>query len=65
MFSVIVGTLGATSEDDVDILVTGSLDDGSKTILGNAHESVGVRGGFHGIDGDTDTPISSYVEECR
>lgn len=64
MFSVIVWTLGATSEDDVDILVAGGLDDGSKAILGNTHEGVGIGSGFHGIDGNTDTSIGSYVGEC-
>ena len=65
MFSGIVGTLGATSEDDMDILVTGGFYDGSEAILGDAHEGVGVGSGFHGIDGDTDTSISSYVGEYQ
>jgi len=65
VFSLIVGTLGASSEDDVDILVTGGLDDGSKAILGDTHESVGVGSRLHGIDGDTDTSISPYVGECQ
>ena len=65
MFSSIVGTLGATSEDDVDILVTGGLNDGSEAILGDTHEGVGVGSGLHGIDGDTDTSVGPYVRECQ
>jgi len=59
---VIVRTLRATSEDDMDVLVTGGLDDGSEAIFGNAHEGVRVGGGLHGINGDTDASISPVLE---
>lgn len=62
MFSVIVGTLGATSEDDVDILVAGGLDNCGETLLGNTHKGVGVGGRLHGIDCNTDAPIGSCYE---
>jgi len=63
VFSVVVRTLGATPEDDMDVLVTGGLDDGSEAILGNTHEGVGVGSGLHGIDGDADTSVSTCVRE--
>ena len=62
MFSVVVRTLGATSEDDMNILVAGGLDDGSETLLGDTHEGVGMGSGLHGIDGDTDTSVGSCIE---
>lgn len=61
MFSVVVGTLGATAEDDMDILVTAGLYDGGETLLGDTHEGVRVRCRFHGIYCDTDAPIGSYM----
>ena len=63
MFGAIVRTLRTTSKDDVNILVAGGLDDGSEALLGDAHEGVGVGSGLHGVNGDTDAPISSYVME--
>jgi len=62
VFSGVVGTLGATSEDDVNILVAGSLHDGSKTLFGNTHESVRVGSRLHGINGNTDASISSVLK---
>jgi len=57
VFSGVVGTLGATSENDMDILVSGGLDDGSKTLLGNTHESMGVGSRLHGVDCNIDASV--------
>lgn len=65
MFGVIVGTLGTTSEDDVDVLVAGGLDDCGKALLGNAHESVRVGRGFHGVHCNTDASIGSVLKANR
>lgn len=46
----------------MDILVTTGLDDGSETLLGDTHEGMGVRGGVHGIDGNTNTTVGSVLE---
>jgi len=62
VFGAIVRTLGATSKDDVNVLVAGGLDNGSKALLGDAHEGVGVGSGLHGVNGDTDAPISSVLK---
>lgn len=62
VFSIVVGTLGTTAEDDMDILVAGGLNDGGKTLLGDTHESVRVGGGFHGVHCNTDASISSILE---
>lgn len=62
MLSGIVGTLGTTSENDVNILVSGGLDDGGETLLGNTHEGVGVGSGFHGVNCNTDTSVRTCVE---
>jgi hypothetical protein len=40
VLSVEVGTVSSTSEDDEAVLVSGSLCDGSKTLLGDTHEVV-------------------------
>jgi len=65
VFSSVVRSLGATSKDDVDILVAGGLDDGSKTLFGDTHESVGVGSRLHGINSNADTSISSVLEADR
>ena len=67
MLGSIVGALRTTSEDNVNILVTGRLDDGGKTLLGNTHEGMGIGGRLHSIDGDTNASVSScekYNERC-
>jgi len=55
MFGCVVGTFGASTEDDMDILVPPCLDDGSETVLGHTHECMGIRRRTHGIDSDRDT----------
>ena len=62
MLRVVVRALGATSEDDMNILVAGGLDDGSKALLGDTHEGVRMGSGLHGVDGDTDASVGSCVE---
>lgn len=61
MLSTVVGTLRAASEDNVNILVAGGLDDSSQTLLSDTHESVGVGSRFHSVDSNPDTSISSYI----
>ena len=43
----------------MNILVTGCLDDGGKTLLGNTHEGMGIGSRLHGIDSDTNASVSS------
>lgn len=62
MLSGIVGTLGATSEDDVNVLVSSGLDDGGETLLGDTHEGVGVGSRLHGVNCNTDTSVRTCVE---
>ena len=62
MLRVVVRALGATSEDDMNVLVAGGLDDGSKALLGDTHEGVGMGSGLHCIDGDTDASVGSCIE---
>lgn len=59
---LVVGALGTTTEDDVDILVAAGLDDGGETLLGDAHEGVRVGSGVHGIDSDTNAAVGSVLE---
>jgi len=65
MLSRVVGTLGTTSEDNMNILVSGGLDDGGETLLSNTHEGVGIGGRLHSINGDTDTSVSTILESDR
>jgi hypothetical protein len=65
MLSGIVRTLGATSKDDMNVLVAGGLDDCGKTLLSHTHESVGVGSRLHGIDGNADTSVGSVLEADR
>lgn len=62
MLGGIVGTLGTTSENDVNILVSGGFDDGGEALLGNTHESMGVGSRFHGVNCNTDTSVRTCVE---
>lgn len=55
MLGCVIGTLSATTEDDVNILVSSCLDDSGKTLFGHAHESVRVRGGPHCVNSNIDT----------
>lgn len=62
MFTVVVRTLGTTSEDGMNILVARGLNDGSEALLGDTHEGMGMGSRLHGVDGDTDAPVGSCVE---
>lgn len=57
-----VGTLGAATENDVDVLVTSGLDDGGNTLLGDTHEGMGVRGRTHGINSNRDAAVGAVLE---
>lgn len=59
-----IGALGATAQDDVDILVSTCLDDCGKTLLRNTHEGVGVRGRAHRVNSDRNTAkaISNFPQ---
>lgn len=48
-----VGATAAAPEDDVHILVAAGLHNCGETMLGDTHERMGVRGGAHRIDSDT------------
>lgn len=65
ILGVVVGTLGSTSEDDETVLVSGSLCDGSKTLLGNTHEVVLGSSRANGINGHTQTAIGTVLEAHR
>jgi len=65
VLSSVVGTLGTTSENNVDVLVSGGLDDSSQTLLGDTHESMGVGGRLHGIDSNTDASVGPVLETDR
>ena len=65
MLGSVVGTLGTTSENDVDVLVSGGLDDSSQTLLGDTHESMGVGGRLHGIDSNTDASVGPCIERYK
>jgi len=65
MLGGVVGTLGATSEDDMNILVSGGLDDGRKTLLGNTHESMGIGSRLHSVDRNTNASIRPVLEANR
>jgi hypothetical protein len=58
----VIGALGTTSENDVDVLVSGGLDDSSKTLLGNTHESMGIGSRLHGVDCNPDTSVRPVLE---
>jgi len=59
---VVVGALGTAAEDDVHVAVTARLDDGGETLFGDTHEGVGVGGGAHRVDGDTDAAVGTVLE---
>jgi hypothetical protein len=61
MLSSVVGALGATTEDNVNVFVAGGLDDGSETLFGDTHESMRVGSRLHSINGNADASISSCV----
>lgn len=42
VFLVVVGAFAATSEDDMDVLVSACFDDGGEALFGDAHEGVWV-----------------------
>ena len=63
MLSRIVGALGTTSEDDMNVLVTGGLDNSSKALLGDTHEGMRVGGRLHSVDGNANASVSSWVEQ--
>lgn len=42
MLGCVVRALGASTEDDMDILISPCLDDGSETVLGHTHERMGI-----------------------
>lgn len=50
------------TEDDVGVLVTGGLDDGSETLLGDTEESMVVRGGAHAVGGDLEGTVGTVLE---
>ena len=54
----VVGTLGTTLGNDVDVLNSGGLNDGSQNLLSDTHESVGVGGRLHG---NTNASVSSWM----
>ena len=58
----IVWTLGTTAEDDMNVLVSASLDDRGDALLGHAHEGVRIRGRAHGVDGDGDAAVGPVFE---
>lgn len=50
------------------IWVPGSPDNTGHSLTVDTHEIVWVRGGLHGVNGDTDTSIGTVLEpdwECR
>jgi hypothetical protein len=62
VLGVVVGTLGSTSEDDEAVLVSGSLCDGSKTLLGDTHEVVLGSSRANGINGNTQATVGAVLE---
>lgn len=59
--AVIVGASVSTTQDDETVLVTGGLGDGSQTLLGDAEEAVGVRGGADGVHGNGQVTIGAVL----
>jgi hypothetical protein len=62
VLSVEVGTVSSTSEDDEAVLVSGSLCDGSKTLLGDTHEVVLGSSRANSINGDTQAAVGTVLE---
>lgn len=60
--SVVVGALLTTSQNHEAVLVTLGSDNGSKTVLGNTHEVMGVGGRKHGVDGHTQSTVGTVLE---
>lgn len=58
----VVGTVGAASEDNVDVLVTVRLYDGGHTLVVDTHEAMGVFSGSHGVNGNTNRAVCSVLE---
>lgn len=60
--SVVVGALRAATEDDEAVVVAGGAGNGSKTLLGDTHEVVGVGSGLDGVNGDGEGAVSTVLE---
>ena len=59
---IVIGTLGAATQDDEAVLVAGGTGDGGKALLGDTHEVVLGGGGANGIDGDAEVTIGAVLE---
>ena len=62
MFSRIVGTFRAATQDDVYVPVATRFDDSGYALFRNAHERVGVAAGAHRVDGNCHTAIGAILE---
>lgn len=65
VFSLVVRSIAASSQDDVHVWVAVRADDGGETLWIDTHESVRVGGGSHSVDGDADASRGSVLEADR
>lgn len=62
ILGVVVGALGSTSQDDEAVLVSGSLCDGSETLLCDTHEVVLGGSRANSINSDTQAAVGAVLE---
>lgn len=63
--SRVIGSSVSTTKNDMDILVTVGLDNGSVSILGDSNKAMSMLGTSHGINRHTRGSIGSILESDR